>query len=431
MRPSSFPSFPSTRVLPTVAVLVVVGLGAAILPAADAQQDGAGTSSLRLAEILPVPDGPQGQREFVELWNAGNRSVDLAGWVVHDAPTASGSSNSYTFSTGRLGPGARIVLWSNATADGAADARGPSWSTSTGKTVWNDAGDAVTLLDPDGTVADWLAYGNSAAATPDGFAGAKPAAPARGLALALDGSSWQAGPPTPALGPGQSGGLAGSMVLNVAPTARLVGLPSTLHPGAAVDVEVVVEDGNGVADVTTWTLDAGGATVADGGELPDGPIALTAPGTSGPWTLELTATDAGGLTAKATATVNVRDARLSVVVPGGQLRFPDLRPGDRDVAAAGWATLHNDGTDAVSPLLDVSPFTGPTAAAAIPVDGNLWIGLRGADGNGTSWHRYGGPLTPLPALAPGAVAEMTLRLDAVPSPLPAGPYGTTFALVAA
>jgi hypothetical protein len=396
------------------------------LPSGLGQADAASVSpTLRISELLPNPDATQGQREFVEVWNPTNASVDLAGWTLQDAPTASGSSNSFTFVSGRLGPGARIAVWSN----GSADARGPSWSTSPSKAVWNDAGDAALLSDPSGEVADWLPYGNTAAAAPAGFEGrAKAAAPARGLSLALDGTSWSAAPPTPALAPGTVGGMAGATVLNVAPSAGLAGVRPTARPGEPVTVGLTARDGNGVGDLAGWKLLAAGAAVGQGSGAPPESIALTAPAFSGPWTLELQVTDAGGLTGTASAVVQVRDARLSVAVPGGMLRFPDLAPGDLDVEATGWATLFNEGTDPVVPLLDVSPFSGP--GGEIPVDGNLWVATRTAGTNAT-WARYDGPLTALPAIAPGASLEVTLRLAAVPAPLPAGAYGTTFAVVAA
>ena len=411
---------PSTPAAVAAFALVVLAC-APVLPVSAAMD----APSLRIVELLPVPDAAQGQREFIEVWNPTNETVDLAGWKLHDAATASGSSNNFTFVSGRLVPGARIVVWSNGTGD----ARGPSWSTSPSKTVWNDAGDAATLLTPQGTVADWFAYGNSAAAPPPGFeAQTKPSAPSRGLSLAFDDSAWSAGSPTPALAPGTVGGMAGATVVNVAPDAQLVGVPSTVKPGESFTVKPSVSDDNGAGAIVEWTLTAGGATVAHGTGAPTENVALVAPAFSGPWTLQLTALDASGLSDVASLAVQVRDARLSVTVPGGMLRFPDLKPGDREVAALDWASVRNEGVDAVTPLLDVSSFTG--AGGDIPVDGNLWVGLQAAGLNAT-WIEYTGPLTPLPTVAPGAIFQISLRLDAVPIPLAAGSYGTTFALVAA
>jgi hypothetical protein len=381
-------------------------------------------AGLRIVELLAIPDAAQGQREFVELWNAGNHTVPLAGWSLRDAPTASGSVNEYTFTSGSLAPGARIVVWSNGTPD----ARGPSWSTSAGKAVWNDAGDAATLLDPGGNVRDWLAYGNAAQPAPSGFEGQpKPSASAKGLSLQWKDGTWTTAAPTPALAPGAVGGFASATVQNVAPAVHFVGLPSTVQPGATVSVQADASDDNGANDIVAWSLSAAGTKVAQGTALPIATAPLVAPATSGPWILRLTVTDAAGSTGNATATVQVRDARLSVTLAGGILRFPDLAPGAVQVTALGWAKLRNEGSDPVVPLLDVAAFTG---SGSIPVDGNLDIGLASTPGGNATWTPYQGALTALPLLAPGTEVHMTFRLREVPRPLAAGAYGTTFAVVA-
>ncbi|HUR25824.1 MAG TPA: lamin tail domain-containing protein [Candidatus Thermoplasmatota archaeon] len=414
--PATVATFPTAIV---TSALLLVALASVPFAAAEAP------TTLRIAELLPIPDATQGQREFIEVWNPTAGAIELAGWKIRDAPTASGSSNEFTFGSGRLAPGGRIVVWSN----GSGDARGPSWSTSASKTVWNDAGDAATLVAPNATVADWMAYGNSAAPPPAGFgASAKPAAPARGLSIALNEGAWSSGAPTPAMAPGTAGGTAGATVLNVAPDVRLSDVPATAKPGQSLSVQAVVTDANGAADIVEWRVTAGGATVAEGVGARSGPLTLVAPAVSGPWTVQVTATDAGGLAGMAKATIEVRDARLSVVIPGGMLRFPDLRPGDADVTALDWATVRNEGLEAAWPLLDVSPFGGP--AGEIPVDGNLLVGLQPEGGNVT-WVPYGGPLSPLPSLGGGSVLRLSLRLQHVPTPLAAGTYGTTFAVVAA
>jgi hypothetical protein len=406
------------RLLATAALLSL----ALVAPTAPAS---AAPGPLRIAELLPIPDATQGQREFIEVWNPTDHGIDLAGWKVRDAPTASGAFNEFMFSTGRLAANQRIVVWSN----GSADARGPSWSTSPSKTVWNDAGDAVTLLDANGTVADWFAYGNSAMAPPAGFEGqAKPAAPVRGSSVALDGATWTAGVPSPGFAPGEAGGSVGATVVNVAPTVQLSGALANAKPGQTFEVTTAVADANGAADVVSWTLTGNGATLAQGATPPTTPLTLTAPAVSGPWLLDLAASDAGGLTSHATQTVTVHDTRLSVQVASGLLHFPDLHPGDRNVSSTDSALLRNEGSDLAQPLLDVSPFSG--VSGEIAVDGNLWVGLQ-PDGGNTTWLRYGGPLTALPAMAPGTATHLWLRLDQVPTPLAAGAYGTTFAVVPA
>lgn len=379
--------------------------------------------SVRITELLANPEPTAGQREFIELHNAGTAAVDLQGWRIRDAPTAANNTNEYTFGPLTLGVGQRIVLWSN----GSADAVGPSWSTSASKAVWNDGGDAATLLDPAGQVRDWIGYGSTTQAAPPGFALEKPAAAVRGKSLQLDAGAWTAAAPTPGMAPGQQGGPVSAHVANVPPSITLTA-PASVRPGEAVAVRLSVADGNGAADVAAWSVVSRGAVVRAGNGSFDGDVVVTAPTQAGAWTVTATANDAAGATANATATATVRQARLAVSLPnGGALRFPDLRPGDRNVTSLDAFTLRNDGEDPAVPLVDVSAFRA--GAAQIPVDGNLWVGVTAADA--TTWIRYDGPLQALPALAPGSTASLSLRIGAVPVPAPAGLYGTTFTVVPA
>jgi hypothetical protein len=134
-------------------VLLLVASVLAVAPAAPVAA--ANPAALRIAELLANPDPLQGQREFIELWNPTNATVDLAGWTVHDAPTASGSANEFTFAPFQLAPNARVVVWSNGTPD----ARGPSWSTSAGKTVASGSANEFTFapfqLAPNARVVVW------------------------------------------------------------------------------------------------------------------------------------------------------------------------------------------------------------------------------------------------------------------------------------
>lgn len=382
-----------------------------------------GVPAIRITELLANPDPAAGQREFIELHNAGSVAVDLRGWKVRDAPTAANNTNDYTFGALTLGPGQRIVLWSN----GSADAVGPSWSTSASKSVWNDAGDAATLLDASGQVRDWIGYGSTTQGAPAGLAAEKPAAPARGKSIQLDAGAWTAATPTPGMALGQQGGPASVRVANV-PPAIVLRAPASVRPGEAVALRLNVSDGNGGADLVAWSVLSRGAVVRAGNGSFDGDVVVTAPTQAGAWILTVLAADAGGLHVNATATATVRQPRLAVSLPnGGALRFPDLRPGDRNVTSLDAFTLRNDGEDPATPLVDVSAFRA--GAAQIPVDGNLWVGVTTA--GTTTWVRYDGPLQVLPALAPGSTATLALRIGAVPVPAPAGLYGTTFTVVAA
>lgn len=388
-------------------------LAFALMPAPHAAADPG--IDLRITEILPDPDATLGQREFIEVWNAGNATVELAGWKIHDAPTTSGSTNTFTFPAWSLPPNGRVVVWGG----GGADFRGPAWSNGA---AWNNAGDGAFLVDPVGTLVGWAGYGTATA--PAGFEQHLSAKPERGLSTEVSGGLWVAHEPTPGSAPGAAAGTLALQVANVAPYAAFVGLPASARPGTAVTVQLAVGDDNGAADVKSWNLTSNGAVVASGSGVPAAAVTLTAPsGTA--WTLAVQAKDAGGLTARTTAVVPLRDSDLTVSVPAGGLAFPEVAPGAAAAEAAQPVTLQNAGSAQLVPLVDVSDFSGP---AAIPALGHLELGL-GTAGNVT-WTPYTGPLTPLPALEPGQSVGLWFRVVDLPTPLPAGAYGTSFTVVA-
>ncbi|MFO1534370.1 MAG: lamin tail domain-containing protein [Thermoplasmatota archaeon] len=395
------------RLLPALllAFVLMPAPHAAAAPAVD----------LRITELLPDPDGTLGQREFVEVWNAGNATVDLAGWKLHDAPTASGSTNTFTFPAWSLRPNGRVVVWGG----GAADARGPAWSNSA---VWNNAGDGAFLVDPVGTLAAWAGYGTASA--PAGFEAGLSAKPDKALSTELQDGLWIAHEPTPGAAPGATAGTLALQVSNVAPHAAFVGLPASARPGTAMSVQLAVGDDNGDADVKAWNLTSNGAVVASGSSVPAGPVTLTVP-TGLAWVLVVQAKDAAGLTARATAVLALRDSDLAVSIPSGGLTFPEVAPGAAQAEATQPVTLQNIGANPLHPLVDVSDFSGPSALAAV---GHLELGL-GTAGNVT-WTPYTGALTPLPTLGPGQSVPLWFRLVQVPVPLPAGAYGTSFTVVA-
>lgn len=404
-----------SAILP-VALLTVVSLA----PFASADD----APSLRIGELLPAPDAALAQREFIELHNTGPTAVDLQGWTLRDAPTASNNTNSFTFPAFTLDPNRRVVVWSNGTPDGS----GFTWSQSASKTVWNDAGDAATLVDSQGTVRAWFGYGSTSQSAPAGFDADKPAAPAKGKSLQWSEGAWQAAAPTPGFGPGEAGGAVMANVSNLPPTARLV-VPALARPGQAVAVRVTVEDPNGADDVVAWSLrDSTGATLHAGNASFDATRVVTVPTQLGNWTLKLAARDATGTEATVSAQVLVQRPTVSVRMPeGGPVRFLDLHPGQRNATTTQPFTLRNDGPVAAMPLLDISPLR--SGRHVIPVDGNLWLGLD--DGAGRRWVAYTGPLQALPELAPGGEVEVLLRLAEVPSPAAAGMYGTAFTVVPA
>jgi hypothetical protein len=393
-----------------IAALVLVVAG---LPTSGASEAG----GVSIVELLADPDTASGQREFVELLNAGPGTVDLDGWSIADA-----AGNRFVFPAWSLEAGRRLVVWGG----GQGDAVGPAWNLAS---VWNNAGDTLTLSSPAGTVTDWLSYGSARSSSPPpGFSSAShPAAAPRGSALALDGE-WKAAAPTPGTSPGAVGGSASADVDNMAPTATLGALPDAVAAGESVTITFTIEDANGGADVASWRLSADGADLAVGTGGGSFEHTATAP-SAGPWTIRVAATDTAGATGQAEAQVAVKVAGLNVIAPPeGRLLFPPMAPGERNVTSSNGFWIRNDGATDLVPLFDLSDFRGP---ATIAVTDNCWIGI-GEDGDHGDilWVPYSGPLTPLPALRPGANVTLQLRLAEIPEPAPAGSYHTSFSLVA-
>ncbi|MEA3203296.1 MAG: micrococcal nuclease [Thermoplasmata archaeon] len=386
-------------------------LALSLLPAPHAA---ATPIDLRITELLPDPDATLGQREFIELWNAGNATLDLAGWKLHDAPTTSGATNTFTFPAWTLRPNGRVVVWGG----GAADGRGPAWSNSA---VWNNAGDGAFLVDPTGALVDWAGHG--AATAPAGFEARLAPRPDRGQSAEIQDGAWVLHDPTPAAAPGASAGAIAFLVSNVAPHAGFANLPPSARPGATLTLQLLIGDDNGDADVKAWNLTSNGALVAHGSVLPAAPVQLLVPGGTA-WALVLQAQDAAGLVARSSIVLPLRNSDLAVSLPDGGIAFPDIVPGAAQATATQSATLQNLGSAPLRPLVDVSDFTGPATLAA---PGHLELGT-GTPGNVT-WTPYTGALTALPQLAPGESVPLWFRVTHVPVPLPAGAYGTSFTVV--
>lgn len=97
---------------------------------------------LRL-EIRADPAGRDIQTEHVLLHNAGDATVDLGGWTLHDAARR---PHVYTFvADRRLAAGATLRLW---TGRGKDDAGNVYWGRRAA--VWNNTGDVAVLRDAEG-----------------------------------------------------------------------------------------------------------------------------------------------------------------------------------------------------------------------------------------------------------------------------------------
>ncbi len=152
-----------------VPLLVVSLAGAA--GAADAP------SGIRVVELVADPqtdwngDGKiTPSDEFVELFNEGDATIQLDGWVLHLDDTTPEQAGLI----GAVGPGQRLVVWNPPGA------------------INNDG--VVRLVDGDGFEHDRLAYGSydESGTVPDANA-----ADLRDEALAFDGSGWVRGHATP------------------------------------------------------------------------------------------------------------------------------------------------------------------------------------------------------------------------------------------
>ena len=92
-----------------------------------------------LSEVYPVPLPAEG--EWVELWNSGEEPLNLSGWKLDDVED--GGSVAWEFPVGFvIQPGAFIVLRSHQT-----------------HLAFNNEGDSVLLIAPDGTIIDHMMYG--------------------------------------------------------------------------------------------------------------------------------------------------------------------------------------------------------------------------------------------------------------------------------
>lgn len=362
----------------------------------------AGHGGVHIAEILPAPD--EGGREFIELWNDGP-PIDLTGWTIHDT-----AGSTYTFGDTTLATGARIVVWGG----GSDDARGPAWSRAA---VWNNGGDQAFLVDGAGATVDTFAYGT--AGWPDGRAAAVPAAPATGRSLSLVDDTWRDTAPTPGSPTSTGQGSATATVANTPPEVVLAA-PDAMRVGAVIDVTISIDDANGPDDIMAWRLTGGGTQLANGTAAGTHTVTITAPSDRDIWQLAVDAQDQAGHITNVAHNITLRATGLVVIMPAGGLTFPTFPPGASDVVTNASFVLRNDADQAITPRIDLSDLVGP---ATIPVAGRLDIG---AD----TWTVYQGPLTPLPTLQPGEALDLRLRLRDIPTPLPAGTYGTSFTVIA-
>lgn len=351
---------------------------------------------VRIVEVHPRPvaDG----REFIELWNPGPDDVELAGWNLTDG------TNTFTFDAWALGPGERVVVWGG----GNGSVLGPVWKAN----VWNNGGDAVMLVDPDGATVDHMEYGTTDVPVPD-----------EGQSLHWE-NGWVQDLPTAGQDRDGSQGIATVTVDDLPPEFTVLDAPTTARPGESVLLRFQVTDPNG--DPLAWSVHAGDTEVANGTDSGTFEVNASAPATDGAWTWTLTAASTTHETV-VTWDTDVAAGPFRIVLPEEGIHFPDLVPGATGVAASASFGIIHQGTEMNVPHIDISPFDGD--GAQIPVDGNLELQVLLPD-NTSTVVPYDGPLRPLPALSPGERMDVTIVIQEVPAPLAAGAYRTSFTVVA-
>lgn len=99
-------------------------------------------SGVVINEMIPAPDGPDAENEWIELYNTNADSVDLSGWKIRDTE---GVVTTYSFVQGTMLPGQSYVILKRPET----------------KITLEDKKDGVELLWPDGTVTDTASYENA------------------------------------------------------------------------------------------------------------------------------------------------------------------------------------------------------------------------------------------------------------------------------
>lgn len=96
------------------------------------------TATVRLNEIYPQPNTTSND-EFIELYNFGDKTVNLSGWILDDV--RDGGSSPFVFDSRNILPKNYLIVYKTET-----------------KLTLNDSGDDVYLLQPDGFELDHTNY---------------------------------------------------------------------------------------------------------------------------------------------------------------------------------------------------------------------------------------------------------------------------------
>jgi len=147
-------------------IVVVAAMLASAFAMLPGNVSGTTATDVYINEFLPNPtEIPDGDYEFIEIYNGGDSSVDLTGWTLEDE---FGSTTTYTI-TGTINPGEFKLFWKN----------------ETGITLNNDE-EGVWLKNSTGAVVDHfntttITEGKSWARIPDGTGEWQEAVPTPGI----------------------------------------------------------------------------------------------------------------------------------------------------------------------------------------------------------------------------------------------------------
>ncbi len=99
-------------------------------------------SGIVINEVLPSPDGPDIEEEWIEIFNKNNFEVDFANWQIVDTI---GTTKTYTFPEDTLIKSKGYLVLHRPVA----------------KITLNNGGDGLKLIQPDGEIADFVEYGKA------------------------------------------------------------------------------------------------------------------------------------------------------------------------------------------------------------------------------------------------------------------------------
>jgi hypothetical protein len=111
---------------------------------------------LRIVELMYNPPGSADDTEYFELLNMGTEPIQLAGVKITEF-----SGGGFTFASGMLPPGERIVVVKDQAAFAAAYPGVTNIASGEFSGSLSNEGELVGLLDPEGTVIQWFIYGDS------------------------------------------------------------------------------------------------------------------------------------------------------------------------------------------------------------------------------------------------------------------------------